>query len=96
MITSEGNEEELLRQRAILQVKQRRDFYGHLLVFVLVNAAVIAIWAMVGDGGSFWPGLLMLIWGIGLVMHAWDVFYRSYEDEEQIQRQIDRLQHHGA
>jgi 2TM domain-containing protein len=95
MITNQANEEDVLRQRAVLQVKKRRDFYGHLLVFVLVNAAVIAIWAMVGDGGFFWPGFLMFSWGIGVVMHAWDVFYMSYEDEGQIQREIDRLHRHG-
>ena len=96
MITNERNEEELLRQRAVKQVRKRRDFYGHLLVFVLVNAAVITIWATIGDGGFLWPIFLILGWGIGLVMNAWDVFYRSYEDEGQIQREIDRLQRHGA
>jgi hypothetical protein len=91
MVTDERTEEGLLRQRAIRQVKKRRDFYGHLLVFVLVNVAVIVIWATVGDGGFFWPMLLILGWGIGLAMNAWDVFNRSYEDEEQIQREIDRI-----
>jgi len=96
MVTDERNEEELLRQRAVRQVKKRRDFYGHLLVFVLVNAASIVIWATVADGGFFWPGLLLLGWGVGLVMNAWDVFYRSYEDEGQIQREIERLRRHAA
>jgi hypothetical protein len=66
------------------------------LVFVLVNAAVITIWAWLGDGGFFWPGFLILGWGIGLVMNAWDVFYLSYEDEGQIEREIDRLRRHAA
>lgn len=96
MVTNEENDEESLRQRAVQQVNKRRDFYGHLLVFVLVNAAVIVIWAMVGDGGFFWPGFLILSWGIGLVMHGWDVFYRSYEHEGQVQREIDRLRRHAA
>jgi len=96
MVTDEHTEEALLRQRAVRQLKKRRDFYGHLLVFVLVNAAVITIWAWLGDGGFFWPGFLILGWGIGLVMNAWDVFYRSYEDEGQIQREIDRLRRHAA
>jgi len=96
MIDNERNEEELLRQRAVDQVTKRRDFFGHLLVFVLVNAAVIVVWATVGNAGFFWPGFLILCWGIGLVMHAWDVFYRSYEDEGQIQREMDRLRHHAA
>ena len=96
MGTDERTEEDLLRQRAIRQVRKRRDFYGHLLVFVLVNAAVITIWATVGDRGFFWPIFLILGWGIGLVMNAWDVFYRSYEDEGQIQHEIDRLRRHAA
>jgi len=96
MVTDERTEEELLRQRAVRQVRKRRDFYGHLLVFVLVNAVVITIWATVGDGGFFWPMFLILGWGIGLVMNAWDVFYRSYEDEGQIQQEIDRIRRHAA
>jgi hypothetical protein len=96
MVTDEYTEEALLRQRAVRQLKKRRDFYGHLLVFVLVNAAVITIWAWLGDGGFFWPGFLILGWGIGLVMNAWDVFYRSYEDEGQIEREIERLRRHAA
>ncbi len=96
MVTDERNDEELLRQRAVRQVKKRRDFYGHLLVFVLVNAVTITIWATVADGGFFWPIFLILGWGIGLVMNAWDVFYRSYEDEGQIQREIDRIRRHAA
>jgi hypothetical protein len=96
MVTDERTEEALLRQRAVRQLKKRRDFYGHLLVFVLVNAAVITIWAWLGDGGFFWPGFLILGWGIGLVMNAWDVFYLSYEDEGQIEREIDRLRRHAA
>jgi 2TM domain-containing protein len=96
MVTDERTDEELLRQRAVRQLKKRRDFYGHLLVFVLVNAAVITIWAMTNDGGFFWPIFLILGWGVGLVMNAWDVFYTSYEDEGQIQREIDRIRRHAA
>lgn len=90
MITEERNDEEQLRLRAIRQLKKRRDFYGHVLIFVLVNAAVITLWTM-GDRGFFWPVFLLFGWGIGLVMNAWDVFYRSYEDEAQIEREIERL-----
>jgi len=91
MVTEERNDEDMLRQRAIRQVKKRRDFYGHLLVFVLVNGAAITIWATVGDGGFFWPIFLLFGWGVGLIMNAWDVFYRGYEDEGQIRREIERL-----
>jgi hypothetical protein len=60
MVTDERNDEDILRQRAVGQVKKRRDFYGHLLVFALVNGAAIAIWATVGDGGVLLAHLLAL------------------------------------
>jgi len=55
MVTDERNDEDILRQRAVGQVKKRRDFYGHLLVFALVNGAAIAIWARSATGGSSGP-----------------------------------------
>ena len=35
-----------LRDRAMKRLKKRRDFRGHLLVYALVNAFLVVIWAM--------------------------------------------------
>ncbi len=35
-----------LRDRAVEQLKKKRAFYGHLLVYVLVNATIVVVWAM--------------------------------------------------
>jgi hypothetical protein len=43
-----------LRDQAIARLKQKRDFGAHLLVYLLVNAFLIAIWAFTG-AGFFWP-----------------------------------------
>jgi hypothetical protein len=40
--------------QAIARLKQKRDFGAHLLVYLLVNAFLIAIWAFTG-AGFFWP-----------------------------------------
>jgi|SRR5690242_4287944 2TM domain-containing protein len=84
---------DVLRERAVKRLKKRRDFYTHLLVFTLVNAFIVAIWAVTGSG-FFWPIFPIVGWGIGLVMNAWDTFRDEDFDEEQIQREIRRIEDH--
>lgn len=80
-----------LRDRAIKRLKKRRDFAAHLLVYVLVNGAFVALW-MTTSQGFFWPIFLMVFWGIGLVMNAWDVWRGDTFTEQQISHEMDRMQ----
>jgi hypothetical protein len=82
--------EQAARDRAVTQLKKRRDFYGHLLVYVLVNTFLVVIWAVVDAHGFFWPVFPIVGWGIGVVMNAWDVFWRPPITKHEIQREIDR------
>jgi len=72
------------------QLKKRRDFRGHVLIYVLVNAFLVVIWAITGTDGFFWPLFVIGAWGIGLVMNAWDVYWRREITEDDIQREIER------
>lgn len=85
---------DVLRERAIKRLKKRRDFVGHLLVYVMVNGIVVTIWAMTDLHGFFWPIFPILIWGIGVVMNGWDVYRGDTFSEDQIQREIEQLQRH--
>jgi len=76
------------RERAIKKLKKRRDFYGHLVVYAVVNSFLVAIWAVTDVHGFFWPIFPMLGWGIGVVLNAWDVYRNDSFSEEQIQREI--------
>jgi hypothetical protein len=78
------------RDRAVTQLKKRRDFYGHLLVYVLVNTFLVVIWAVVDAHGFFWPVFPIVGWGIGVVMNAWDVYWRPPITEDDVQREIER------
>jgi hypothetical protein len=80
-----------LRSIATQRVHKRRDLGAHVVAYIVVNATVVAIWAISG-AGYFWPAWLMLAWGVGLVLNAWDVFFRRPVTEADIEREIDRLQ----
>jgi 2TM domain len=82
--------EQAARERAVTQLKKRRDFRGHLLVYVLVNTFLVVIWAVTGAHGFFWPVFFIVGWGIGVVMNAWDVYWRPRITEGDIQREIER------
>ena len=82
--------EQASRDRAVTQLKKRRDFYGHLLVYVLVNTFLVVIWAITDGDGFFWPVFPIAGWGIGVVMNAWDVYWRPQITEHDIQREIER------
>jgi 2TM domain-containing protein len=82
--------EQTRRDQAMQQLKKRRDFRGHVLIYVLFNAFLVAIWALTSDHGFFWPLFVIGAWGIGLVMNAWDVYWRHDITEEDIQREVER------
>jgi len=82
-----------LRDRAIRHLKKRRDFHAHLLVYVLVNAFLVVIWWMTTPNGFFWPVFPIVGWGIGVVMNAWDVYFAEEFGEEDIHREIERMEH---
>lgn len=86
--------EQAPRDKAVQQLKKRRDFYGHLLLYALVNAFLVVIWAVTDRHGFFWPVFPIVGWAIIVVLSAWDVF-RPAITEEDIQHEIKREQEHG-
>ena len=52
-------EEEVLRRRAMDRLKKKADFRMHLLIYVLVNSALVVIWAITGSG-FFWPAFFIV------------------------------------
>lgn len=86
-------DETVLRAKAVRQLKKRRDFAGHLLIYALVNTFLVAIWFVTG-AGFFWPIFPLVGWGIGVVMNAWDVWRGDEFTEEQVRREMARLAGH--
>jgi hypothetical protein len=67
--------DEELRERAIQQLRNKRELRAHLAAYVLVNAFLVGIWAITG-AGFFWPLFPILGWGIGVFFHGYDVYSR--------------------
>jgi len=50
--TDNADREQVLRARAVKQLKKQSDFRGHLLVYVLVNTFLVVIWLVTDQHGS--------------------------------------------
>ena len=79
------------RRWAVNRIRARRGFWSHFVVYLAVNALLVAIWAM-SSPGYFWPAWPMLGWGIGLAGHAVVVIIGPKQiSEERINREIERV-----
>ena len=62
---------------------------------MLINSFLVMIWAITNAHGFFWPISPIAGWGIGVVMNAWDVYWRPEITEEDIQHGIEREHSRG-
>jgi hypothetical protein len=61
--------DEQLREEAVARLKRRRSFWRMLTTYLIMNAFFILVWALTG-AGYFWPGWVLIGWGIGLAFTA--------------------------
>jgi hypothetical protein len=67
-------------------LEKKRGFLAALAAYVLINLGLVAVWAASG-GGYFWPGWVLGAWGIGMLLAAWDIYWRPIT-EEQVDREL--------
>lgn len=78
-----------LREQAVTELQKRRELAGHLVAFILVNTFLVVIWYVTG-AGFFWPVFPIFGWGIGVVLHTWDVLWPQ-PTETSIRTAMDRI-----
>ncbi len=88
LVESEKSAVDSEREAARKQVQKRRNLQGGVVAYVVVNAFLVAIWAM-GGGGSFWPAWVMAGWGVALLLGLWD-YYRGPVTEADVDREMQR------
>ncbi len=81
------NNDSQLRMQARIRLIARFIFYIHVVVYILVNAGLLAINLLTSPGNLwfYWP---LLGWGIGLFIHGLVTFaigmltFRDMEEKE--------------
>ena len=84
-MTQTTSEYERARTRAL----SKRRFRGDVMAYIVINALIIGIWAVLGFG-YFWPGWVLAGWGVLLVLDGLNVYYRHDVTEEDIQRELHK------
>jgi hypothetical protein len=65
--------EEKIGEKTI--VKEKRGFYIHFIIYILVNIGIYAQWWYITGGEGFaWPITTTIGWGIGIIAHFIAVF----------------------
>jgi hypothetical protein len=77
------------RRIAALRLKRRRDFFWHLVTYLVINGLLVFVWA-IGPRATFWPMWLMVFWGIGLAFHAYYAFGRQEVTEADVDAELRR------
>ena len=78
------------REEAIKRIKAKHDFMVHLLIYVVFNAMLVFTWAFTWTG-FFWPIFPIVLWGIGVVANAYQVYWGNSYSEERIRREMETL-----
>ena len=89
MANDQATPEQAARDQAVNRLKKQRDFRGHLVAYLLVNTVLVVIWATTSHG-FFWPAFVIVPWGLGVAMNAWEVYGRKDLPEQTIQREMQR------
>jgi len=67
------SDEAALRRRVTRQIKKRREFYGHLLIFGVMCMVFLALFTALGI--PWVAGVIALAWGSGVAAQAIDLYF---------------------
>jgi 2TM domain len=77
------------RSWARKRIEKKQKFRGDVVAYIVVNAFLIGIWA-IGGRGYFWPAWVLAGWGVGLVLDAWNLYYRQPITDADIDQELQR------
>ena len=84
--------DEELRTKARKSVEAKVGFYVHLIVYIVVNILLVAIWWFTGGFGTFpWFIFPLFGWGIAIVIHFIGTFKGLKYSDKMIEKEYERL-----
>jgi len=88
----EMSEEEIYKE-ARKRVEEKKGFFIHLTIYIVVNIVLVIIWATTRAGFP-WFIFPLAGWGIGVLFHGLGVFVFSRQtewDRRQIEKEAERI-----
>ena len=80
-----------LRDQAVASLKRKQAFKQMVVAYVIVNAFLILIWAVSGEG-YFWPVWVLGGWGLGLAFSGYAAYgHRGVIGDAEVDREMTRL-----
>jgi len=87
-----GMSEEQIYELAKKRVEEKRGFFIHLTVYILVNIMLVLIWWFASGGRFPWFIFPLCGWGIGLVIHFLTVFvFKTKNDTAAIEKEAEKI-----
>ena len=87
-----GMSEEQIYEQAKKRVEEKKGFFVHLTVYIIVNIMLVLIWAFAAGGGYPWFLWPLGGWGIGLLFHFLGVFvFGRKSDRASIEKEAERI-----
>lgn len=82
-----------VRATARKRLEERRGFFPHLIMYIVVNAGLVVVWMATGPDTFFWPAFPLLFWGGGVLVHAWNAFFSRPITEAEVDSEVSRIDH---
>jgi uncharacterized membrane protein len=82
-----------VRATARKRLEERRGFFPHLIMYIVVNAGLVVVWMATGSDSFFWPAFPLLFWGGGLLVHAWNAYFSTPITEAEVDSEVSRIDH---
>ena len=90
--------EQEIYQEAKKRVEEKKGFYIHFAVYIVVNILLVVIWVATGAGFP-WFVFPLGGWGIGVLFHFLGVFVfsrRSGWERRETEKEVERLRRDGT
>ncbi len=97
-MATEVSEKELY-EKARKRVEEKKGFYAHFAIYILVNILLVIIWAFPAGGGYPWFLWPLGGWGIGVLFDFLRVFVFSGQtewDRRQVEKEVEKLRKSGS
>ena len=84
--------EEQIYEQAKKRVEEKKGFFIHLTVYIVVNIMLVLIWAFAAGGGFPWFIFPLGGWGIGILFHFLGVFvFGRRSDKAAIEKEVEKI-----